>query len=76
MARSRRDPFGAKGEKMAIVEESEYKGNPMIVLKVTPDDRFPFQFGLKKAKLVLEHIEDIKKFVEKMDKKGPAKGSE
>ncbi len=53
---------------MAIVEEAEYKGNPMIVLKNTEEDRYPFQFGLKKAKLVLEHIEDIKKFVEKNDK--------
>lgn len=53
---------------MAIVEESEYKGNPMIVLKNSEEDKFPFQFGLKKAKLVLEHIEDIKKFVEKHDK--------
>lgn len=52
---------------MAIVEEAEYKGNPMIVLKNMPDDRFPFQFGIKKAKLVLEHVEDIKKFVEKYD---------
>ena len=50
---------------MAIVEEAEYKGNPMIVRKNTPDDRFPFQFGLKKAKLMLEHIEDIKKFIAK-----------
>lgn len=53
---------------MAIVEESEYKGNPMIVLKNSEEDKFPFQFGLKKAKLVLEHLEDIKKFVEKHDK--------
>ena len=53
---------------MAIVEESEYKGNPMIVLKNNEEDRFPFQFGVKKAKLVLEHVEDIKKFVEKHDK--------
>lgn len=53
---------------MSIVEEAEYKGNKMLVLKNTEDDRFPFQFGLKKAKLVLEHVEDIKKFVEKYDK--------
>ena len=53
---------------MAIIEESEYKGNPMIVLKNSEEDRFPFQFGVKKAKLVLEHVEDIKKFVEKHDK--------
>jgi len=53
---------------MAIAEESEYKGNPMLVLKNTEDDKFPFQFGLKKAKLVLEHIEDVKKFIQKHDK--------
>ncbi len=53
---------------MAIAEEAEYKGNPMLVLKNSEEDRYPFQFGLKKAKLVLEHIEDVKKFVEKYDK--------
>lgn len=59
---------------MAIVEEAEYKGNPLIVLKYTPEDRYPFQFGVKKAKLVVEHIEDIKKFIEKFDKKDADEG--
>jgi hypothetical protein len=45
--------------------ESEFKGNPMIVLTQGPEDKFPFQFGLKKAKLILENLEDIKRFVEK-----------
>lgn len=49
--------------------ESEYKGNPMLVLTQGADDRFPFQFGLKKAKLILEHLEEIKQFVEKHSKK-------
>ena len=53
---------------MSIVSESEYKGNPMIVLKNSEEDKFPFQFGVKKAKLVLENIEGIKKFVEKYEK--------
>ena len=53
---------------MAIVEESEFKGNPVLILKNTEEDRFPFTFGVKKAKLMLEHIEDIKKFVQKNDK--------
>lgn len=53
---------------MAIVEESEFKGNKMIVLKNTEDDQYPFQFGVKKAKLVVENIEAIKEFVEKYDK--------
>lgn len=50
---------------MSEVSESEYKGNPMIVIKSTAEDKFPFQFGVKKAKLVLAHVEDIKKFVAK-----------
>lgn len=53
---------------MSIVEESEFKGNAMIVLKVDPTDKFPFQFGVKKAKLIVENIEAIKDFVAKNDK--------
>lgn len=53
---------------MSIVSESEFKGNPMIVIKNNEEDKFPFQFGVKKAKLILENIEDIKKFVEKHNK--------
>lgn len=53
---------------MSIVSESEFKGNKMIVLKNDEEDQYPFQFGVKKAKLVLENIEEIKKFVEKYDK--------
>lgn len=50
---------------MSEVSESEYKGNPMLVIRSTPEDKFPFQFGVKKARLILENIEAIKKFVEK-----------
>lgn len=50
---------------MSQASESEFKGNPMIVLSQGPDDKFPFQFGLKKAKLILEHVEDIRSFIEK-----------
>ena len=53
---------------MSIVSESEFKGNPMIVIKNDEEDQYPFQFGVKKAKLVLENIEAVKKFVEKFDK--------
>ncbi len=53
---------------MSEVSESEYKGNPMIVIKNSEEDKFPFQFGVKKAKLVVENIESIKKFVEKYDR--------
>jgi len=53
---------------MSIVEESEFKGNPMIVIKQNEEDKYPFQFGVKKAKMVLENLEAVKKFVEKYDK--------
>jgi hypothetical protein len=53
---------------MAIVEESEYKGNAMIVLRRTAEDRFPFQFGLSKAKLIVDAIEEIRAWVEKQEK--------
>lgn len=53
---------------MSIVSESEFKGNAMIVIKNSEDDQFPFQFGVKKAKLVIENIEAIKEFVAKHDK--------
>ena len=53
---------------MSIVSESEFKGNAMLVIKNSEEDQFPFQFGVKKAKLILENIEEIKKFVEKHDK--------
>jgi hypothetical protein len=58
---------------MAVVEESEYKGNPMIVLRRTPEDRYPFQFGLSKAKLVLDAVEEIKAWVTKQEAEKAAK---
>ena len=58
---------------MAIVEESEYKGNAMIVLRRSAEDRFPFQFGLNKAKLLLESVAEVKAWVEKQEKSKPAK---
>ena len=51
-----------------MVERSEYNGKPIIVLRRDENDKFPFSFGLVKARLILENIEEIKKFVEKNDK--------
>jgi len=47
-----------------MIERSEYKGKPLIVIKRNEDDKYPFSFGVSKAKLILENIEAIKKFVE------------
>ena len=50
---------------MSEVLEGDYRGNAMLIIRQTSEDRFPFQFGVKKARLILEHLEDIKKFIEK-----------
>lgn len=47
-----------------MIERSEYKGKPLLVIKRSEDDKFPFSFGVAKAKLIVENIEEIKKFVE------------
>jgi len=47
-----------------MVERSEYKGKPLLVIKRSEDDKFPFSFGVSKARLILDNIEEIKKFVE------------
>ncbi|MFC1658571.1 hypothetical protein ACFL1D_04200 [Candidatus Omnitrophota bacterium] len=47
-----------------MVERSEFKGRPLLVLKRDENDKYPFSFGVSKAKLILEHIEDIESFVQ------------
>jgi hypothetical protein len=47
-----------------MIEKTEYKGKPILILKRSEEDKFPFSFGVSKAKLILENIEEIKKFVE------------
>ena len=51
-----------------VVEVEEYNGNPVISLKRDENDNYPFRFGLRKAQLILENIEDIKKFVKHKSK--------
>jgi hypothetical protein len=55
---------------MAIVERSEFKGKPTLVIKRNEDDKYPFSFGMSKAKLILENLEEIKKFVEENSQSG------
>jgi len=52
-----------------MVERSEFRGNPLIILKRDENDRFPFSFGLTKARLIVDNIEEIKKFVEENSNK-------
>ena len=47
-----------------MIEKTEYKGKPILILKRNEEDKYPFSFGVSKAKLILENIDEIKKFVE------------
>ena len=42
----------------------EFKGNVVISLKANEEDRFGLTFGLTKAKLILDNVENIRKFYE------------
>ena len=46
------------------VQYGEFKGNKLIKLIRDEDDQYPFQFGVEKARLIVENIDAIKKFVE------------
>ena len=47
-----------------MIEKTEFKGKPVLILKRSEEDKFPFAFGLGKARLIMENIEEIKKFIE------------
>ncbi len=52
----------------SIIETREYKGNPILVIKRNEEDKYPFSFGVNKARLVLDNLDAIKKFVEENNK--------
>ena len=58
---------------MSIVEYKEFKGNKVLSIKRDENDNFPFSFGKTKAKLILENLEEIKKFVEESEKESESK---
>lgn len=59
----------APGGSIMPVERTEYKGQPVIILKRNDNDKYPFSFGLSKARLIIEYFEEIKKFVAEADNK-------
>ena len=56
-----------------LTERTEYKGQPVLILKRNENDKYPFSFGLSKARLILEGLEEIKKFVAENDTKEEGK---
>jgi len=51
-----------------VVERSEFKGKPVLIIRRDENDKYPFTFGLSKARLILENLEEIKRFVEENEK--------
>lgn len=49
------------------IQIGEFKGHKVITLSRQEDDKYPFSFGVGKAKLILENLDSIKKFVEEND---------
>ena len=48
-------------------EIEDFKGNKVIAIYKFEGDNYPLRMGVKKAKSVLEHLDDVKKFVEEYD---------
>jgi hypothetical protein len=46
-----------------MVRIGSFKGHPTIALLTETEDRYPFTFGLAKARKILENLEAIKAFV-------------
>ena len=46
-----------------MIERGEFNGRQVIILRRGEGDKYPFTFGLSKARLILENIKEIEKFV-------------
>ena len=55
-------------EEKPEVQFGEFKGNKTITVFINNNPKYPFSFGLSKAKAILEYIEEIKQFVKENDK--------
>jgi hypothetical protein len=51
-----------------MIERIMYKGRTILSLRKDSNDNYGFGFGFSKAKLILDHVEEIKKYVEDYSK--------
>jgi len=58
---------GAVNKCDKMIEISEFKGHKVLKLMRSIEDKYPMSFGLQKAKLIMENLEEIKKFIEEND---------
>lgn len=54
----------SNGNGKSSAVRGEFRGNPTISLVREGKEKWPFSFGVEKASLIVEHIDEIKKFVE------------
>lgn len=45
-------------------KEETFKGHKLLSLSRNEQDKFPFKFGVGKAKLIVDNFEAIKQFVD------------
>ncbi|MBN1527312.1 MAG: hypothetical protein JW919_07005 [Candidatus Omnitrophica bacterium] len=53
-----------------MVERGEFKGKPVLIIRRDENDKYPFSFGLSKARMILDNIDEIKKFVAENSQEG------
>ena len=46
-----------------MTKTDSYKGRPTLTLMRDAEDKYPFTFGLQKARLILDNLQAIHKFV-------------
>ena len=62
-----------KKEFAVTASRGEYKGFPMLILSSGTNEKYPFQFGLQKAKRIVAAIDAIKQFVAEEEAKAATK---
>lgn len=55
-------------EETRTAEVSEYKGKPIISLPLGESGKFWFSFGVGKARAIIEHLDEIRAFVDSVGK--------
>jgi hypothetical protein len=55
-------------EEKPAAKRGEYQGNPIITIYINNNENFRFSFGYSKAKAILAYLDEIKEFVDEMEK--------
>ena len=47
-----------------VAKVTEFKGHKVITLMNSEEDKYPFTFGVAKAKLIIDNLDEIKRFID------------